>query len=93
MFTLSTVVGLSVNQLTLGTIVANLGFSEITFPAPMFHGDTLYAETTCLSTRVSRSRPNQGIVELRHTGRNQDGEIVCTAVRSTLVQCRPEEDA
>jgi acyl dehydratase len=92
MFTLSTVVGLSVNQLTLGTIVANLGFSEITFPAPMFHGDTLYAETTCLSKRVSKSRPNQGIVELRHTGRNQDGEVVCTAVRSTRVQGRPEED-
>ncbi|MDN5684175.1 MaoC family dehydratase [Corynebacterium glyciniphilum] len=89
MFTLSTVVGLSVSQLTLGTIVANLGFSEVTFPAPMFHGDTLYAETTCLSTRRSASRPNQGIVELRHTGRNQHGEVVCTAVRSTLVACRP----
>lgn len=89
MFTLSTVVGLSVSQLTLGTIVANLGFSEITFPAPMFHGDTLYAETICLSKRVSTSRPNQGIVELRHIGRNQHGEIVCTAVRNTLVQCRP----
>lgn len=89
MFTLSTVVGLSVNQLTLGTIVANLGFSEITFPAPMFHGDTLYAETVCLSKRVSESRPNQGIVELRHIGRNQHGEVVCAAVRNTLVQCRP----
>ena len=91
MFTLSTVVGLSVSQLTLGTIVANLGFSEVTFPAPMFHGDTLYAETTCLSTRRSASRPNQGIVELRHTGRNQHGEVVCTAVRSTLVACRPAD--
>lgn len=90
MFTLSTVVGLSVSQLTLGTIVANLGFSEVSFPAPLFHGDTLYAETTCLSVRRSRSRPNQGVVELEHTGRNQDGEIVCTAVRSTLMQCRPE---
>jgi acyl dehydratase len=93
MFTLSTVVGLSVNQLTLGTIVANLGFSEITFPAPMFHGETLYAETTCLSTRVSKSRPGQGIVELKHTGRNQHGEVVCTALRSTLVQCRPKGEA
>lgn len=90
MFTLSTVVGLSVSQLTLGTIVANLGFNEVSFPAPLFHGDTLYAETTCLSVRRSRSRPNQGVVELEHTGRNQDGEIVCTAVRSTLMQCRPE---
>jgi acyl dehydratase len=89
MFTLSTVVGLSVSQLTLGTIVANLGFSEVAFPAPMYHGDTLYAETTCLSTRPSASRPNQGVVELRHTGRNQHGDVVCTAVRSTLVACRP----
>lgn len=91
MFTLSTVVGLSVNQLTLGTIVANLGFTEVTFPAPMFHGDTLYAETTCLSKRESRTRPNQGIVELRHAGRNQHGDIVCTAVRSTMMQSRPED--
>ncbi|AWT25653.1 Bifunctional protein PaaZ [Corynebacterium provencense] len=89
MFTLSTVVGLSVSQLTLGTIVANLGFTSVTFPSPMFHGDTLYAETLCVSTRLSSSRPGQGIVELRHTGRNQDGTVVCTAVRSTLVQCRP----
>jgi len=93
MFTLSTVVGLSVSQLSLGTIVANLGFSQITFPAPMFHGDTLYAETVCLSKRLSESRPGQGIVELRHIGRNQDGTIVCTAIRSTLMQCRPVTEA
>lgn len=91
MFTLSTVVGLSVNQLTLGTIVANLGFTDVAFPAPMFHGDTLYAETTCMSTRVSESRPGQGVVELRHVGRNQHGDVVCTAVRSTLVRRRPEQ--
>ncbi|HIW91320.1 MAG TPA: MaoC family dehydratase [Candidatus Corynebacterium avicola] len=93
MFTLSTLVGLSVTQLTLGTIVANLGFTDISFPAPMFHGDTLYAETTCVSVRRSASRPNQGVVEFRHIGRNQHGEIVCTAVRNTLVQCRPTETA
>ena len=69
MFTLSTVVGLSVSQLSLGTIVANLGFSEISFPAPMFHGDTLYAETRCVGKRLSKSRPGQGIVELEHIGR------------------------
>ncbi|MFO6449478.1 MaoC family dehydratase [Corynebacterium amycolatum] len=89
MWTLSTVVGLSVGQLTLGTIVANLGFTEVAFPAPMFHGDTLYAETVCRNKRLSKSRPNQGIVELEHIGRNQDGAIVCRAVRSTLVQCSP----
>lgn len=90
MFTLSTVVGLSVSQLSLGTIVANLGFSEISFPAPMFHGDTLYAETRCVGKRLSKSRPGQGIVELEHIGRNQDGTIVCKATRKTLMQCVPE---
>lgn len=92
MWTLSTVVGLSVSQLTLGTIVANLGFSEVSFPAPMFHGDTLYAETICKSKRLSKSRPGQGIVELEHIGRNQEGRIVCRAVRTTLVQCQPQDD-
>lgn len=91
MWTLSTVVGLSVSQLTLGTIVANLGFTEVAFPHPMFHGDTLYAETVCVSKRLSSSRPGQGIVNLEHYGRNQNGDIVCRAVRATLVQCRPTE--
>ena len=89
MFTLSTVVGLSVSQLSLGTIVANLGFKEVSFPQPLFHGDTLYAETTCVGKRPSRSRPNQGIVELEHIGRNQHGDVVCRTVRSTLMQFRP----
>lgn len=79
MFTLATVVGLSVAQLTEGTIVANLGFSKVTFPKPMFHGDTLYAETALLSKRVSASRNGEGIVTLQHTGRNQHGEVVVRA--------------
>src|SRR5690606_21118792 len=62
MFTLATIVGASVSQLTLGTIVANLGFSEVTFPNPLRHGDTLYSETTVLGKRLSESRPGQGIV-------------------------------
>jgi acyl dehydratase len=85
MFTLSTIVGASVTQLTLGTIVANLGFSEVQFPAPLRHGDTLYSETTVLAKRLSESRPGQGIVTLEHIGRRQDDEIVARAVRSTLV--------
>jgi acyl dehydratase len=89
MFTLATVVGLSVAQLTEGTIVANLGFSEVTFPKPMYHGDTLYAETVVLSKRQSESRRGEGIATLEHTGRNQHGDIVCRAVRSTLVRMRP----
>lgn len=59
MFTLSTIVGLSVAQLTQGTLVANLGFSEVAFPAPLFAGDTLYAETECTGKRESRSRPGE----------------------------------
>lgn len=90
MFTLSTVVGLSVAQLTQGTIVANLGFSEVSFPKPLFHGDTLYAETLISDKRESKSRPGEGVVTFIHTGRNQHGEVVAVAVRKTLVQMRPE---
>ena len=89
MFTLSTLVGMSVAQLTQGTIVANLGFADIRFPSPMRAGDTLYAETRIRSKRLSKSRPGQGIVEFEHTGRNQRGEVVAVAVRSTLMLCRP----
>ncbi|MET8425384.1 MaoC family dehydratase [Nocardia sp. NPDC004860] len=89
MFTLSTLVGLSVAQLTQGTIVANLGFSEIAFPKPLFHGDTLYAETVVTDLRESKSRPGEGIVTFAHTGRNQHGDIVATAARKTLVRRSP----
>lgn len=89
MLTLSTVVGLSVAQLTQGTIVANLGFEAVEFPAPLFHGDTLYAETVVTAARASASRPGQGVVTLEHTGRNQHGEIVCRCVRNTLVWAAP----
>lgn len=85
MFTLSTLVGLSVGQLTQGTIVGNLGFSEVAFPKPVFHGDTLYAETKILDKRLSRSRPGEGIISLEHIGRNQHGDIVARAVRKTMV--------
>jgi acyl dehydratase len=91
LLTLSTVVGLSVGQLTQGTIVANLGFETVTFPAPVFHGDTLYAETILLDKRLSASRPGEGIVRFEHTGRNQDGTVVVVAIRSTLVSVRPEK--
>lgn len=87
MLTLSTLVGLSVAQLTEGTIVANLGFTDVAFPHPMHLGDTLYAETLVEAKRLSTSRPGEGIVTFLHTGRNQDGLVVATAVRSTLVHC------
>ena len=90
MMTLATLVGLSVEQLTQGTIVANLGFSEVRFPAPMYHGDTLYAETRLVGRRLSASRPGEGVVTLEHTGRNQHGIVTAVAVRAVMIRTRPE---
>ncbi len=91
MFTLSTLVGLSVAQLTQGTIVANLGFSDIRFPAPLRHGDTIYAETLITDKRESETRPGEGVVSMEHTARDQRGEVVAVASRKTLVRMRPDE--
>lgn len=88
LFTLSTLVGQSVGQLTQGTLVANLGFGEVAFPAPVFVGDTLYGESVVVSRRLSASRPGQGVLELEHTARNQDGVVVATASRTMLVWTR-----
>jgi len=88
LFTMSFVVGLSVADLTDGTTVANLGFREITFPAPVFVGDTVFAETEVRSVRESRSRPGQGVVEFEHRGHNRRGELVCSARRSALMFTR-----
>jgi acyl dehydratase len=85
MFTLATLVGSSVAQLTQGTIVANLGLTDVSFPHPLFHGDTLYSETEVTAKRPSSSRPGQGVVTLQHTGRNQDDVVVAHATRSVLV--------
>jgi len=93
MFTLATMVGLSVGQLTQGTLVAQLGISEVAFPHPLFAGDTLYVDTVIVGKRLSRSRPGQGIVTMTHTGRNQDDVVVATATRAALMLCRPEESA
>ncbi|HWV48037.1 MAG TPA: MaoC family dehydratase [Microbacterium sp.] len=93
MWTLSTMVGSSVAQLTQGTLVAQLGLGDIGFPHPLFAGDTLYTESTVTAKRLSSSRPGQGICTIAHTGRNQDGVVVATATRSVLVHCRPEEGA
>ncbi|HLS25031.1 MAG TPA: MaoC family dehydratase [Beutenbergiaceae bacterium] len=85
MFTLATLIGASVSHLTQGTLVANLGFTEVTFPHPLFHGDTLYSETEVTNIRPSRSRPGQAIVTFTHTGHNQHGDVVARAVRSALM--------
>ncbi|WP_324191689.1 MaoC family dehydratase [Nocardia cyriacigeorgica] len=90
LFTLGTMVGLAVAHLTQGTTVANLGFSEVKFPAPLFHGDTIYAETEVLDKRLSKSRPGEGIVTFRHTARNQHGTVVAVAVRNAMIRLRPQ---
>lgn len=86
MWTLSVMVGASVAQLTQGTLVAQLGLEAITFPAPLFAGDTLYTESRVIDKRLSASRPGQGIVVIEHTGRNQHGVTVATARRTVLVR-------
>jgi acyl dehydratase len=88
MFTLATVVGQSVSQLTQGTIIAQLGLTDVSFPHPLYHGDTLYTETVISGKRLSSSRPGQGIVTMEHTGRNQDGTVVALAKRSCLMWTR-----
>lgn len=90
MWTLSTMVGASVAQLTQGTLVAQLGLGEIAFPHPLFAGDTLYTESVITDKRLSSSRPGQGVVTIAHTGRNQDGTVVATATRTVLVHCMPK---
>ncbi|MEM7132778.1 MAG: MaoC family dehydratase [Chloroflexota bacterium] len=84
-FTLGLATGISVPELTEGTLIANLGYENVKHPHPMFHGDTLYVETEVVSKRESKSKPNQGIVQFKHTGRNQDGVIVIEYTRSALM--------
>lgn len=88
-FTLGLVIGLSVQDTTMGTTIANLGMSDTTFPKPVFAGDTIRAETTVLELRESKSRPTQGIVTFEHVGLNQRDEIVCRTVRGALMMKRP----
>ena len=91
-FTLGVVVGITVNDLTTGTIIANLGYENVTHPNPMFHGDTVYVETEIIGSRESKSRPNAGIVTMKHIGRNQDGVIVIEVTRSALFLKRPSDE-
>lgn len=85
--TLAIIVGMSVSDVSAKAI-ANLGWKEIRLPAPVFAGDTLYAESTVLAKRESKSRPEAGIVTVQTVGRNQDGKVVCDFERSMLVPKR-----
>jgi itaconyl-CoA hydratase len=90
-FTLGLAVGLTVSDLTEGTLVANLSYETVKHPQPMFHGDTLYVETEILSKRESQSKPDRGIVRFRHLGRNQENVIVIEFERTALILKRPQE--
>lgn len=85
MLTLAVMVGQSVAQLTQGTLVAQLGLTDVAFPHPLFHGDTLYSQTRVAAKRMSGSRPGQGIVTLEHTGHNQDGTVAATFTRTAMM--------
>ena len=87
--TLGFMVGISVNDTTHGTTVANLGWDEVRFPGPLFHGDTIRVETEVLSVRASRSRPANGIVVLAHRAYNQRDELVGECKRSALMLRKP----
>lgn len=88
-FTLGLVIGLSVQDTTLGTTVANLGMTDVRFPKPVFAGDTVRSCTTVKESRASASRPNAGIITFLHEGLNQRGESVCVCTRQALMLRRP----
>jgi acyl dehydratase len=88
LFTLGLMIGISVNDLTLGTTIANLGMTEVKFSSPLFEGDTLHAATEVLSKRLSRSRPDAGIVEFYHRAYQQEGKLVAECRRQAFMKCR-----
>ena len=89
-FTFGLMVGVSVADTTLGTLVANLGYDKLVFPHPVFAGDTLRSETECLAVRESKSRPNAGIVTWAHRSFNQRNELVCECTRTALLLKKPQ---
>jgi len=88
-FTFGLMIGVSVSDTTLGVLIANLGYDKVLMPKPVFIGDTLRAETTVAELRDSASRPNAGIVTFSHRLLNQRDEVVCTCLRTALIQKRP----
>jgi acyl dehydratase len=88
-FTFGLMIGVSVTDTTLGTLVANLGYDALRFPNPVFAGDTLHSETECVAVRESQSRPNAGIVTWAHRSFNQRDELVCECTRTALLLKKP----
>jgi acyl dehydratase len=89
LFTLGLMIGISVHETTLGTTIANLGMTDVTFPAPVFHGDTIRVETEVISCRGSKSRPDAGIVEFHHRAYNQHGVLVAQCRRQAFMRRDP----
>lgn len=88
-YTFGLMVGISVQDLTVGTLVANLGYDEVVMPKPVFVGDTLRIETTVLDKRLSKSRPDSGLVVMQHGAYNQNDELVCRCKRTALMRLAP----
>lgn len=91
LFTLGLMIGISVNDLTVGTTIANLGMTEVKFPHPLFHGDTVHVTTEVMSKRESRSRPHAGILEFEHKAFNQKDNLVAVCRRQAYLRKRPTE--
>ena len=90
LFTLGLMIGITVNDTTLGTTIANLGMTDVRFPKPVFHGDTLRVQTKVSNLRESKSRPEAGIVEFQHIALNQRGEVVAECTRQALMKKKPK---
>jgi len=89
LFTLGLMIGISVSETTLRTTIANLGMTDVSFPAPVFHGDSIHVVTEVTSLRSSKSRPGAGIVEFRHTAFNQDDVEVARCTRAAFMHRKP----
>jgi len=91
LFTLGLMIGISVNDITVGTTIANLGMDGVNFPAPLFQGDTVNCTTEVISKRDSKSRPNAGIIEFEHKAYKQDGELVAICRRKAFLLKTPDD--
>jgi acyl dehydratase len=89
LFTLGLLIGISVNDTTVGTTIANLGMNDVKFPHPLFEGDTVHCTTEILGKRESKSRPEAGIVEFHHRAFNQNGKLVAECRRQAFMRMRP----
>jgi acyl dehydratase len=89
LFTLGLMIGISVNDTTIGTTIGNLGMTDVKFPKPVFHGDTIRVTTKVVSKRESKSRPDAGLVEFYHKAYNQRDELVAECKRQGLMKRKP----